>query len=187
MSHSEILATFVKELLSQEIDSLNVNFYANILERIRKLKEAGNCDHECGMLLNTIRYMFLLRLEKEIAYIRRHGRKPEVELPAEEAKIIESITRILRGWEEFSQLFGGDREPERESSSVNDKGVREVIREGAERSTVFEGALVSFLKPHPKILYKGGSLGPFSKGDIAFIPRKIALELESKGYVELIE
>ncbi len=184
MSHSELMATFLKELLSNDVDSLNVNFYADILKEIRRLEESGSCEYECVLLLNTIKYMFLLRLEKVIRYIRRHGKKPSIELPAEEAEVIEKIISILERWE-----IEKSGEAEISTEEGEEESTEELLEE--ERKPIeerkFDGTLVAFLKPHPKIMYEKGNIGPFSRGDIAYIPKKIAKDLEKKGYVEIIE
>lgn len=180
MSHSELMATFLKELLSNGLDSLNVNYYANVLKDVERLRESGDCGYDCDVLLNTIKYIFLLRLEKAIRYIRRYGEKPQVELPAEEAEVIKKVFSILERW----QAEGSGEAEISTEKGEEDLGSEEGVFEEKRR---FEGLLVAFLKPHPKILYEGGSIGPFSRGDIAYVPRKIAKELEEKGYVEIIE
>ncbi len=183
MSASELTALLLKELLSEEVDSLESKYYEQILKLIKELEEKSELRGEAAILRNTLRYLFLYRLEKEIRHIRKHGARPAVELPLEEAQIlgcIEEALRKLTGEENIEASI----EKEALLEEPEEKG-RVPLVEPPRRGR-YEGVIAVFLQPHPRIMDKGVSLGPFSKGDIAYLPRRIAKELEEKGVVEVL-
>lgn len=50
-----------------------------------------------------------------------------------------------------------------------------------------KGLLVRFKKSYSRIVLENGNvMGPFHKGDIAYLPRKIAAELDRIEVVEVI-
>jgi len=184
VSVSELTAALLKELLSDEIDGLSRDYYKRVIEKMRELEEKAELRGEAEFIRNTLRYLYLYRLEKEISYLRRHGELPRVELPEEEMRVLDQVRNII------SIISGEEAEEEGE-------GPEPVPHEPAGETVVpaskprkgrrdYEGTLVVFLQPHPKILDKGLAIGPFAKGDIAYIPKKFARELEEKGIVEVL-
>ncbi len=181
VSVSELTALLLKELLSDSVDRLESDYYKQLLEAVERLERDAEFRGEAAVVRSTLRYIFLYRLEKEIAYLRKHGEPPQVELPEEEARILLQIENIIntilgRGSAPSSTPAAPESKRESEPKPINRKPARRV----------FEGSIVVFLQPHPRIIDKDVSLGPFAKGDIAHIPRRMAKELEEKGIVEIL-
>jgi len=184
VSVSELTALLLKELLTDDVDRLDSDYYKRVLEAVSKLEEDADFHGEAAVIRSTLRYIFLYRLEKEIAFLRKHGEPPGVELPEEEASVlsrIEDIVAVLLGEESGGPGVAGA------GLTVSSGGaVASETDRGGPRRRVFEGSIVVFLQPHPRIMDKDVSLGPFARGDVAHIPRKMAKELEEKGIVEIL-
>ncbi|HDD33620.1 MAG TPA: hypothetical protein ENG30_00555 [Thermofilaceae archaeon] len=172
----DIQSVFKRELERGEILSLDTDFYERARRLLSKLRsEAATSSGlrgealaaELRLLEETLRRLFLLRLMKELGYLWRHGRKPEVLLPKEESAIMDQLVYAL------SSIIGGEAV---EAESLE-----------AEAGWSEELALVAFSKPYTKLLVPGkGALGPFSRGDVAVIPKRAARELEELGVVEIV-
>lgn len=165
MEYFEILRVFLREIESPDPLDLDKDFYKKALGYIGSLPPRE--EYEGRALRKTLGKLFLMRIEKLLKYHMKTSRFPEVSLPSEEEEVIRKIKEFLEIFESRGIA------PRAETAGL---GLRE------------EGVLVFFLKPYSKIAVEGGRvLGPFSKGDLAYIPRKIADSLESDGIVEILE
>ncbi len=167
MDYSRIVNVFIAELESPKLYELDTNFYKQALDYVKRLEAKDGNKYEAKVLRRTLEKLFILRLEKIIKHIWRTGEKPNIKLPMEEAVLLNEIERIV------STIRG------------KEEGIEEIKH--ISMSKEIKGVLVYFTKPYSRIMLKEGViLGPFSQGDIAFLPREIAKELESKGVIKIM-
>lgn len=169
MSYADLQSAFKRELESGEVLGLDADFYERARAWLAELEEkagrgglqAEALRLELEMARETLRRLFLLRLIKELNYLWRHGKKPDVALPKEEARLLDQVMVAL------SELAGPPARPAR----PREAGL----------------AIVAFRKPYSRVMLPGGGiLGPFSTGDVAIVPRAVALELKRIGVAEVI-
>ncbi|RLE84103.1 MAG: hypothetical protein DRJ67_11120 [Thermoprotei archaeon] len=168
-SYADLQSVFRRELESGEVLGLDADFYERARAWLAELEERaskGGLEAEAlrlelEMAKETLRRLFLLRLIKELNYLWRHGKKPDVALPREEARLLDQVVATL------SEVAGPSARP---------AGPREVGL-----------AIVAFRKPYSRVMLPGGGvLGPFSAGDVAIVPRAVALELKRLGVAEVV-
>lgn len=172
---AKVYNVFKRELTEINLQTLEPEFYQTVLKAIEELKK----DSQIRItVLQTIRILFLIRLKKEIDLIIRGEMDKLRELPPEEKEIIDKILSTM------SQREGG--RPPVQASELQETGkpIKEKQKEAPKK---MEMSLVTFLEPYSMILDKDFRGGPYNKGDTAHIPKRLALELEKKGVVEIIE
>jgi len=172
MDTAEITNALLRELETKDVLELSPDFYERACKHLETLREKGSSDvfarYEAELLQKTLEKLYLLRVEKIITHMIRTGEKPGVSLPEVERRVVEAVSGFL------AVLRGEEK-------------VEEEVKE-KRRVRLKDGVLVIFLKPYSRILLEQGvSLGPFSRGDLAFLPKGLAKELSAKGVVELFE
>ncbi|RLE66414.1 MAG: hypothetical protein DRJ38_01835 [Thermoprotei archaeon] len=171
MSYSEIVKVFEAELESDKLQAIDFAFYSKSREYIAMLEEKANktpSDIEKALYLKEaeiisviLEKLFLLRLRKisEILF-RGDAENIEQNLAKEEVEFKKYLLSFLKK-----------------------------IKSTTERKTPSKdkGLLVRFRKTYSRIVLENGSvMGPFHKGDIAYLPRKIAAELDKIKIVDII-
>ncbi|MGC9107587.1 MAG: hypothetical protein ACP5IE_05290 [Infirmifilum sp.] len=184
MDYSNIFAKFISELLNRNLERLEKDFYERTVNELNKLRGERVLARSIS---NTLKVMLILRLSKELMMLVTDPSKLDVEtLPILEKKILLEIIDALK-FLEPSQDVKDNAPKTGETSSTQKPGgessrsppiVSEVKQEGK--------TLVFFLKAYPRIIDHDLSLGPFNKGDIAYLPKRLAKELVNSGYVEEI-
>uniref|UniRef100_A0A7C1SMS5 Gins51 C-terminal domain-containing protein n=1 Tax=Thermofilum pendens TaxID=2269 RepID=A0A7C1SMS5_THEPE len=171
MSSSQVQSVLSRELLSSELEPLEKDFYKKALQAVKEAERAGD-RVTAELLKNSVRLLFLLRLQKELRRVAEGEDVPQ-NIPEEEKAVIDFVRGVL------SSLG--------EPSAAAEKQVKlQTLEESAPEARREEGVLVAFLKPYPRIVDKGLTLGPFKAGDVARIPKRIAEELSKENYVEVI-
>ncbi len=182
MAVSEVTNALMRELEVSHVLDLSPDFYEKVKKAIASLEERGKEDevakYEAALLKKTVERLFLLRLSKIITYMIREEDVPRAVLPKEERAVIEVVRSQL------GKLLG-----EEEVIEVEAREKEKVVRvERKPNLKVLDGVLVVFLKPYSRLMLEGGlALGPFESGDLAYLPRQLAEELNEKGFVELLE
>ncbi len=171
MSSSQVQSALSRELLSSELEPLERDFYRRALQVAKEAERAGD-KVTAELLRNSVRLLFLLRLQKELRQIAE-GRSLPQNIPEEEKAVIDFVGRILASLGEA---------PEAAEKQVK----QQELEERAPGARMEESVLVAFLKPYPRMVDRGLTLGPFKAGDVARIPRRIAEELSKENYVEII-
>lgn len=181
MSTSQVQVALSRELLSPELEPLDSDFYKKAVKMIKEAQSSGD-RITAELLAHSLKLLLVLRVEKELQILFKKGEVP-AGIPEEERSILECVKRVLL-------LFESSEAPERDERASPSKTVSkaEALPTAGEVavSKTREAVLVSFLKPYPKIIDRGASLGPFRPGDMALLSRKMAEELEREGYVEVI-
>jgi DNA replication initiation complex subunit (GINS family) len=175
---AKVYNVFKRELTEINLQTLEPEFYQTVLKAIEELKK----DSQIRItVLQTIRILFLIRLKKEIDLIIRGEMDKLREIPPEEKEIIDKVLSMISQRE-------GSRPPVQPSElQVTSKPIKEVKEKQKEAPKKMEMSLVTFLEPYSMILDKDFRGGPYNKGDTAHIPKRLAIELEKKGVVEIIE
>jgi DNA replication initiation complex subunit (GINS family) len=167
-----------RELIEEGLQPLEPDFYKTVINAMKTLKPESPLREN---LWQTIRILFLLRLKKEVDILLRGETDKLKGIPQEEREVITKILETI--------------EMEKSRPIAQQMAARPLVEEevGAkELKTQGEGTqrtstcLVVFLKPYASIIDKDFKGGPFRKGDIALIPRRIAVDLERDNYVEII-
>lgn len=167
MDYSTIVNIFINELESSSLRELEPDFYSKALRYVKGLESAKGHEYEARVIRKTLEKLLVLRLEKIIRQLWRTGERPEVGIAKEEAEILSMIEETL--------------------ATLKGKGKHIEEEKIVHKQTEEEGVLVYFLKPYSRImLSEGMMLGPFSQGDIAFLPSEVAKELKEKGVVRVI-
>ncbi|OYT32167.1 MAG: hypothetical protein B6U94_00660 [Thermofilum sp. ex4484_79] len=178
VNYSEITNVFIREVESNKLLNLDVDFYEKARRYINRLegrKDKEFSEYEAKVLRLTLEKLFLIRIRKALDHIWRYGEKPNVQVPIEEAEVIDAIYKIV---EHFRTIIPSGKET---LFPTSEKGTHE--RAGVDLRSV----LVFFIKPYAKIsIGEGEILGPFVKGDLALVPYHIAKDLEGKGIVEIL-
>jgi hypothetical protein len=170
VSSSQVQSALSRELLSSELEPLERDFYRRALQVAKEAERAGD-KVTAELLRNSVRLLFLLRLQKELRQIAE-GRSLPQNIPEEEKAVIDFVGRILAS-------LG-------EAPEAAEKQVKQQKLEERAPGAMEESVLVAFLKPYPRMVDRGLTLGPFKAGDVARIPRRIAEELSKENYVEII-
>lgn len=181
MDYSEIANALIREIESNILLSLDVNFYREAKEYLKKIEERSTeiDKYEAKILRLSLEKLFLIRIKKALDYICREGKKPDITLPLEEAEVIDKVFGLIQ---EFREV----RLEPKDSSNITVES-KEVVKASEEKRIREKNVLVFFLQPYTKITVGGGRvLGPFAKGDLAFIPLSVAKELEDRGIVEVL-
>ena len=181
MDYSEIANALIREIESNILLGLDVNFYREAKEYIKKIEERSTeiDRYEAKILRLSLERLFLIRIKKALDYIWREGKKPDITLPLEEAEVIDRVFSLVQ---EFRKIM---LEPEGSSDVIIES--KEVVKASEEKRVREKNVLVFFLQPYTKVTVGGGRvLGPFAKGDLAFIPLSVAKELEDQGVVEVL-
>ena len=164
MEYSEIINVFVREIESPDLLELEKDFYQKAL-RLADIKEKKGDEvsrYEASALRKTLEVLFLLRISKAIEIIKR-GEKISTILPKEEQEVLSTVLSII------------------------EKIRKESLGEQKREKRVRGGVLVAFTKSYGKLLLEeGGVMGPFTTGDLAFLPLHVAEELRRRGVVEVI-
>lgn len=173
-----------RELLSPDLEKLEADFYKKTLKAVQEYRSSGD-QVTAEMLVYSLKLLLLVRVQKELRVLVERGEIPPG-IPEEEMGILECVRRVLLSFE-------GKSEPPVEDHpaqlGVADTPKLDVSAERAgagHPSEVGEAVLVSFLKTYPRIIDRDISLGPFRRGDLARIPRRIAEELAREGYIEIL-
>jgi len=171
VSSSQVQSALSRELLSSELEPLERDFYRKAMQAAKEAERAGD-KVTAELLRNSVRLLFLLRLQKELRQMAE-GRDLPRNIPEEEKAVIDFVGRILLSLGEAP------------AAAEEQLGLQTLERRapGVRRE---EGVLVAFLKPYPRIVDKDLTLGPFKAGDVARIPKRIAEELSKENYVEII-
>lgn len=170
MDYSRIVNVFIAELESPKLYELDIDFYKQALSYVKRLETTDGSEYEAKVLRRTLEKLFILRLEKMIKHLWRTGEKPDIKLPLEEAAVLDEIEKTV------SVIRGLERDV---------KGEMDLKHTLVDKEA--KGVLVYFTKPYSRIMLKDGMiLGPFSQGDIAFLPKEVAKELESKGVIKIM-
>ena len=177
MDTAEVTNALLREISTRDVLDLSPDFYERAAKLLETLREKGERDlfarYEATLLQRTLEKLFLIRVEKIVTHMLRTGRKPEAKLPREEIEVVRALERAL----------GAVR-----GEVTIQETLAEVQPVSKGRVKVRDGVLVMFLKPYSKIMLEQGiALGPFSRGDLAYLPRNLAKELSEKGVVELFE
>jgi len=180
MAVSEVTNALMRELEVSHVLDLSPDFYEKVKKAIASLEERGEKDevakYEAILLKKTVERLFLLRISKIINYMIRESAVPRAVLPKEERAVIKAIKSQL------DSLLG-----EEVIEAEVEKAERIVRVEKKTSLKVLDGVLVVFLKPYSRLMLKGGlALGPFETGDLAYLPRQLAEELDEKGFVEVL-
>ncbi len=177
MDYAIIYMKFVREMLSNDLEPLEENFYESVIESTRREGASGTITRS---VLATLKSLFLIRLMKELKLVYTGTLKREDihSLPRPEREVLERVFSIIEAFEKRPHSF---QEPVSLDLTKPDISA-EVKPENAQE----EKTLVFFLKPYPKIIDRGLNLGPFNKGDVAYLPRRLATDLANSGYVEEI-
>lgn len=196
MDLSEVYSKFLSEVLSEELERLEKDFYEKVLEELRHSRgEEVAVKH----VLNTLKYLFLLRLIKELRLLYSNSFKIDLDgLPEIEKSVLENVLAKLRslGLEQPPP----PRQTEKPSEHVEtpqakfSKEAAPALSRAEEKEKMRTGeleapeemTLVFFLKPYPRVIDRGVSLGPFNRGDVAFLPKRLARDLVASGYAEEI-
>jgi|GEM_PF-669288 len=197
MNIAEVTSALARELETSELEPLDENFYKEALNLLKSLRESMETDifaeYEYRVIVSSLRKIFLLRIKKLVNSILEQGTVPDIELP-EERKIAEQLIEVIRFFQ--GELKKESVEKRVEARGITTQGKEEEDRghieslqkeERKQRPIIKQGVLVIFSKPYSKILIEGLPLGPFSSGDLAFIPRRLAEELREKGIVDILE
>ena len=198
MNIAEVTSALARELETSELEPLDENFYKEALNLLKSLRESMETDifanYEYRVIVSSLRKIFLLRIKKLVNSILEQGTVPDIELPEEERKIAEQLIEVIRFFQ--GELKKESVEKRVEARGITTQGKEEEDRghieslqkeERKQRPIIKQGVLVIFSKPYSKILIEGLPLGPFSSGDLAFIPRRLAEELREKGIVDILE
>ena len=183
MDYSEIANALVREIESSILLGLDTNFYKEAREFIENLekKHSDVSDYEVKILRLSLEKLFLIRIKKAVEYIWRTGEKPNIQLPSEEAEIIDRVMTYLEEFKGINKESQVGIFPQIGGKEI----VKKIDREGKKKRV--QNILVFFIQPYTKLsIGEGRILGPFAKGDLAFIPLTIAKELEKKGVVEIL-
>ncbi len=171
MSYSEIVKVFEAELESDKLQSIDFTFYSKSREYLARLKEKAekaSSDAEKTFYLKEVETasillekIFLLRLRKILElFFRGEIEEIEQKLAKEEIEFKKKLSIFLE--------------------KIRSIDVKRTSRED-------KGLLVRFKKSYSRIVLENGNvMGPFHKGDIAYLPRKIAAELDRIEVVEVI-
>ncbi len=198
MNIAEITSALARELETSELEPLDENFYKEALNLLKSLRRNTETDifanYEYQIIVSSLRKIFLIRIKKLVNSILEQGTAPDIKLPEEERKVAEQIIEIIRFLqgelkEESAEKTTKAREVTTQMKKEEDSGHIESLQkeERKQRPIIKQGVLVIFSKPYSKILIEGLPLGPFSIGDLAFIPRRLAEELREKGIVDILE
>ncbi len=171
VSYSELLETLRRELESEEPRSLPRDYYAEVKEYLNYLvRKAGESKSEVERRIYSREYelakliavkLFLLRVAKFVnAYFKRGEVESSPGLAKEELELLGYLKSTLERLVEVAP-------PE----------------EGEERG---EMVLVSFKSPCSKTMVRGAVLGPFSEGDLAYLPKEVAMALVEQGVAEIV-
>jgi len=181
LSTSQVQVALSRELLSPDLEPLESDFYKKAVKMIKEAQSSGD-QVTAELLLQSLKLLLAVRVQKELQMLFKKGEVP-AGIPEEERSIVDCIRRVFL-------LFEGSKAPEEDEQALlrGPESKAEAFSTGGEAaaSRAREVVLVSFLKPYPKIVDHGASLGPFKRGDIALLSRKMAEELEKGGYVEII-
>jgi len=135
----EIIANEIK---SDDIASINKDFYSKITNKIGNIKESGNLIK----LLNLLQY---IRLVKILGKFFLGVEIDEDKLSVEEVEVLKHLKKI------YSKYIS-----------------REKVVETVEKEEETKLALVVFKEPLHKVYLENLILGPFSKGDVVVLPLK---------------
>jgi len=172
-----IFTKLINEMLNTDLEILEQDFYEKVVEYLRR---ESAVKHTVKIALSTLRVLFLIRLIKEISLIYRGSFQQSVSsLPRLEREVLEKVISALETLNADPQLYQRTEEKESVSAAYRSAGSTQA-RKREEKTLVF------FLQPYPKIIDHDLSLGPFSKGDVAYLPKRLAKELVASGYAEEI-
>lgn len=175
MSYDEIKATFVREIENQSILEIDIDFYAKAMKIIKKNLSSEDEEKklEAKILLTTLKKLFLIRLIKLFNHVIMHESKPSFPLPYEENKILEEVEKIFN-------IEKSENKPILEIK-ITEKEEKEEV--GSQ-----EKHLVEFLKPYGRIMtISGKAVGPFEKGDIAYLPLLYIKSLLEKNIIRVLD
>ncbi|QOJ78253.1 hypothetical protein IG193_05645 [Infirmifilum lucidum] len=177
MDYAIIYMKFTREMLNNDLEPLEENFYESVIESVRREGASGTITRS---VLATLRSLFLMRLAKELRLVYTGALKHEEihSLPRLEREILERVFSTIEAFERGSHRSQEPVSPDLMKPDLSAEAKSENVQE--------EKTLVFFLKPYPKILDRGLNLGPFNKGDVAYLPRRLAIDLVNSGYVEEI-
>ncbi|HDH06772.1 MAG TPA: hypothetical protein ENF87_00205 [Thermoproteales archaeon] len=174
MSYSEILKVFEAELESDKLQVIDFTFYTKSREYLSKLlKKASEASSdvekslylkEAKLVSTLLEKIFLLRMSKMLDMLfRGEVEKAEKNLAKEEVEFMKYLSNFL----------------ERLRTVESSKTVKPPGK--------LMGLLVRFKKPYSRLILENGSvMGPFHTGDIAYLPRKNAVELSKNDIVDII-
>lgn len=171
VSYSELLETLRRELESEEPRGLPRDYYAEAREYLGRLarriedskseveRKIYSKEYELAKLI--VAKLFLLRIAKLVNLCFKRGASElGPGLAEEELELLGYLRAALERLVEVSPL-----------------------REVGERG---EMVLVSFRSPCSKTMVRGAVLGPFSEGDLAYLPREVAAALVEQGVAEIV-
>lgn len=180
MDYSNIFAKFINELLSKDIEPLEKDFYEKTIRELNALKGESFFTKS---ITTTLKILFIIRLIKEISMFIKEPSKLNLEyLPSLERKILRSVEEALRSLE-LQPL--AETPSEKENTPLHIEEIRQEPPTLNDKKRE-EMTLVFFLQPYPRIMDRDLNLGPFNKGDIALLPKRLAKDLVVAGYVEEI-
>lgn len=177
MDYSNLFAKFLDELLSRDLEPLEKDFYEKIVEELRKAKNEDKISRSVAV---TLRFLFILRLIKELEILYRGSTLNLEDLPSLEREVLSKVTEALRS------LVPQYPSRELQVKPSEAKATEDRHEPQPQDKKTEEKTLVFFLQPYPRIIDRNIILGPFNKGDIAFIPKRLAKDLIASGYVEEI-
>lgn len=174
---TELQSALKRELESGDLTDLEEDFYSKVRKALAELQSSGGhaAPGAASTLIErarrTAEKLFLLRLVKSLDYMLKHGEKPPIRMPREEAEILDIVLKTLSAITDSSPRARAERK-ERAPGSAR---------------AVSEYALIAFRKAYSKVMMPDGRvLGPFQPGDVAIVPKRVADELAASRVAEVI-
>jgi len=167
LTKEEFLEVYEKEMKERDLTPLTRDFYKNVLASLFAEKEGKSLKAEIKTLeRDTVREMlvemFLCRVVKVIEIMLNSGEVDLSQLTDEEVEVVEKINEILNKFRRSEEIT-----------------IKEIIP---------QNVLVVFVRPHPPFLASNKKIyGPFSEGDVAYLPIVDVTDLKNKGVVTIIK
>jgi len=145
----QIREIIANEIRSDEITSIEKDFYLKILNKITELQEKDNLTK----LLNILQYVRIVKILGKIFF----GLEVDKEkLSKEELELVKYLKSIYARY-------------------ISEKKVIEITK----KEEVIGLALIVFKEPLHKVYLGNLTLGPFSKGDVAVLPLEVLRTIPS--------
>jgi DNA replication factor GINS len=194
--YNELYAAWQREIDDPTLGALPLNFYANIAEYQRRIKEEDKVldkksvkmdllEHEARNVEQMLKELLGTRYRKIIKTVTKNQKLPIELLTVEEARMCETFADFAKTYQKFvDDLMQGQISQRAEPEKIPIKVVikTETSLVPPKRSTI------RFLKSIPAIMGADmKSYGPFVAEDIASLPPQNAQILVKQGLAVLVE
>lgn len=167
LTKDEFLKVYEREMKEKNLVPLTKDFYRRVLASLSMKGEKESLKAEVEFLESDairemLAEMFLCRIIKIVGIIITTGKVDLSQLTDEEIEVLGKINNILDKFKKCKEVL-----------------VKEITP---------QNVLVIFTKSHPPFLASDRKMyGPFSKGDVAYLPIVDVTDLKDKGVVTIIK